>query len=180
MSLRYDYDVIANWIEPGERVLDLGCGDGSLLRHLGELSKGTLGGVGSYVDRVLRMATDRNVMQEEANDLAERWRKWAQKNRRESAELADLMHDTTIVGVDPSKAYEPLRDEKTAGPGIAGEAITPAAQTTVRAAMRSSPTVTPARQRSRVGAMSPRPSCMVAGVDSKVLMRGWPFSREMR
>ena len=23
---RYDYDVIANWIEPGERVLDLGCG----------------------------------------------------------------------------------------------------------------------------------------------------------
>ena len=36
------------------------------------------------------------------------------------------MHDTTIVGVDPSKADEPLRDEKTAGPGIAGEAITPA------------------------------------------------------
>ena len=59
-----------------------------MLRHLGELSKGTLGGVGSYVDRVQRMATDRNVMQEEADDLAERWRKWAQKNRREGAELA--------------------------------------------------------------------------------------------
>jgi methionine biosynthesis protein MetW len=31
---RYDYDVITQWIAPGERVLDLGCGDGGLLRHL--------------------------------------------------------------------------------------------------------------------------------------------------
>ncbi len=33
-AYRYDYDVIAQWIEPGEKVLDLGCGDGSLLKHL--------------------------------------------------------------------------------------------------------------------------------------------------
>ncbi|MDX5363152.1 MAG: methionine biosynthesis protein MetW [Pseudazoarcus pumilus] len=33
-NYRYDYDVIADWIAPGERVLDLGCGDGSLLRRL--------------------------------------------------------------------------------------------------------------------------------------------------
>lgn len=31
---RYDHDVIAQWIARGEKVLDLGCGDGSLLRHL--------------------------------------------------------------------------------------------------------------------------------------------------
>lgn len=33
-AYRYDYDVIAQWIAPGEKVLDLGCGDGSLLKHL--------------------------------------------------------------------------------------------------------------------------------------------------
>lgn len=31
---RADFDVIAGWVQPGESVLDLGCGDGSLLRML--------------------------------------------------------------------------------------------------------------------------------------------------
>lgn len=31
---RPDFDVIAGWVQPGHRVLDLGCGDGSLLRKL--------------------------------------------------------------------------------------------------------------------------------------------------
>ena len=39
---RFDFAVIANWIPPGERVLDLGCGDGKLLRYLRE-SKGVVG-----------------------------------------------------------------------------------------------------------------------------------------
>jgi len=32
--LRYDLQVIADWIEPGSKVLDLGCGNGDLLLHL--------------------------------------------------------------------------------------------------------------------------------------------------
>ena len=34
LSLRTDQALIAEWIEPGSRVLDLGCGDGSLLDYL--------------------------------------------------------------------------------------------------------------------------------------------------
>ncbi len=33
---RGDYDVIAGWVQPGERILDLGCGDGALLKLLAE------------------------------------------------------------------------------------------------------------------------------------------------
>lgn len=33
-ALRSDLDVIQAWIEPGSRVLDLGCGDGTLLTNL--------------------------------------------------------------------------------------------------------------------------------------------------
>ena len=33
-ALRLDLEVISDWIEPGSRVLDLGCGDGELLHHL--------------------------------------------------------------------------------------------------------------------------------------------------
>ena len=33
-ALRFDLQVIASWIEPGSRVLDLGCGNGDLLAYL--------------------------------------------------------------------------------------------------------------------------------------------------
>lgn len=33
-DLRFDLRIVASWIEPDSRVLDLGCADGKLLRHL--------------------------------------------------------------------------------------------------------------------------------------------------
>jgi len=33
-AMRYDLQIIASWIEPGSRVIDLGCGEGDLLQHL--------------------------------------------------------------------------------------------------------------------------------------------------
>lgn len=33
-NLRFDLKIIASWIEPGSRILDLGCGEGDLLNYL--------------------------------------------------------------------------------------------------------------------------------------------------
>ena len=45
---RFDFAVIANWIPPGERVLDLGCGDVRLLRYLRETKN--VAGYGVEID----------------------------------------------------------------------------------------------------------------------------------
>ena len=42
MITRKDFEAISNWIRPGTSVLDLGCGDGSLLAHL-HASRNTIG-----------------------------------------------------------------------------------------------------------------------------------------
>ena len=38
-DIRFDLQIIASWIEPGSRVLDLGCGEGHLLHFLKEKKK---------------------------------------------------------------------------------------------------------------------------------------------
>jgi methionine biosynthesis protein MetW len=53
ITLRSDYAAIAGWVSMGSRVLDLGCGDGSLLRYLGDSRRVTGCGVEIDDDRVL-------------------------------------------------------------------------------------------------------------------------------
>jgi methionine biosynthesis protein MetW len=63
-SYRYDYEVITEWISPGEKVLDLGCGDGSLLKHLMEMRQVQGYGVENDPDNlVTSLANGINVIQ---------------------------------------------------------------------------------------------------------------------
>ncbi len=55
---RFDFAVIASWIPPGERVLDLGCGDGRLLRYLAETRD--VSGYGVEIDHESVLACIRN------------------------------------------------------------------------------------------------------------------------
>ncbi len=61
---RPDLEAIARWVKPGARVLDLGCGDGSLLKHLWDRHRAH--GYGVEIDdaEVLAcMKNDVNVLQ---------------------------------------------------------------------------------------------------------------------
>jgi methionine biosynthesis protein MetW len=65
---RYDYEVIAQWIEAGERVLDLGCGDGDLLRHLIEVRQVRGYGVENDPEKLLLCVKNGiNVIQADMN-----------------------------------------------------------------------------------------------------------------
>jgi methionine biosynthesis protein MetW len=49
MSLRVDLALISEWIKPNSRILDLGCGDGTLLKHLRETMN--VSGYGIEIDQ---------------------------------------------------------------------------------------------------------------------------------
>lgn len=67
IALRPDLAAIAEWIKPGARILDLGCGDGSLLRYLRDTRNVFGYGVEIDDDKLLKcFANGINVIQ---NDL---------------------------------------------------------------------------------------------------------------
>ncbi len=51
-KLRFDLRIIASWIEPGSRVLDLGCGEGDLLYHLKKHKNVDGSGIDRHEDKV--------------------------------------------------------------------------------------------------------------------------------
>jgi len=67
LSGRPDFDAIAAWIKPGAQVLDLGCGDGSLLRFLSD-TRGAKG-YGIEIDDANILASVRNRVNVLQSDL---------------------------------------------------------------------------------------------------------------
>ena len=64
--MRSDFAAIARWVEPGSQVLDVGCGDGSLLHHLKEAKQAHVYGVELADDKVLACAQKGlNVVQQD-------------------------------------------------------------------------------------------------------------------
>ncbi len=64
---RADFAAIAAWIKPGSRVLDLGCGDGSLLRYLKE--RRGITGTGVEIDDARVLACVKNGVPVIQSDL---------------------------------------------------------------------------------------------------------------
>jgi methionine biosynthesis protein MetW len=66
---RHDFQTIANWVNPGDRVLDLGCGDGALLAFIEDARKVTGYGVEITSEGVLASARRGiNVLQMDLED----------------------------------------------------------------------------------------------------------------
>jgi len=69
LAARPDFAAIARWVSPGARVLDLGCGDGALLRYLWEARQAP--GYGVEIDDaevVACVKNDVNVLQMNLED----------------------------------------------------------------------------------------------------------------
>jgi len=73
MSLRSDLALISEWVKPNAHVLDLGCGDGTLLAHLRDTRQVTGYGLEIDPDNITRcIEADINVIQSDLNQgLAE-------------------------------------------------------------------------------------------------------------
>jgi methionine biosynthesis protein MetW len=64
--MRSDFAAIAEWVTPGSQVLDVGCGDGSLLHHLKLVKQAHVYGVELADDKVLACAQKGlNVIQQD-------------------------------------------------------------------------------------------------------------------
>ncbi len=67
IALRPDFAAIAEWIKPGAKILDLGCGDGSLLRYLRDTRN--VFGYGVEIDDDNLLSCFRNGINVIQNDL---------------------------------------------------------------------------------------------------------------
>ncbi len=93
-KMRYDLQIIASWIEPGSRVLDLGCGAGDLLKFLITHKQVTGSGIEHDEDKVAEcIAKGLSVLQGDIND--------------EVLDYPDNTFDYVILSQTLQQVYEP-------------------------------------------------------------------------
>ena len=93
-ELRFDLRIVASWIEPGSRVLDLGCADGKLLRVLRDTKNVRGLGIEHDEDEVVScVAQGLSVIHGDIN--------------RELSGFADNAFDYVVVSQTLQQAYEP-------------------------------------------------------------------------
>lgn len=92
--MRYDLQIIASWIEPGSRVLDLGCAAGDLLKFLITHKQVTGSGIEHDEDKVAEcIAKGLSVLQGDIND--------------EVLDYPDNTFDYVILSQTLQQVYEP-------------------------------------------------------------------------
>lgn len=93
-AMRFDLQVIASWIEPGTRVLDLGCGTGDLLHHLSSHKQIRGTGIEIVEDKVSRcLQRGLSVIH---GDI-----------RRELNDYPDAAFDYVVLSQTLQQVYEP-------------------------------------------------------------------------
>lgn len=99
-SMRFDLKIIASWIDPQSKVLDLGCGSGELLYHL-KHEKQVIGtGIDRHEDQVARcIANGLTVLQGDINE--------------EVLDYPDNAFDYVILSQTLQQVYEPAELLKT-------------------------------------------------------------------
>jgi methionine biosynthesis protein MetW len=92
--MRYDLQIIASWIEPGSRVLDLGCGAGDLLRYLINHKNVNGSGIEHDESKVTEcIAKGLSVLQGDINE--------------EVLDYSDNTYDYAILSQTLQQVYEP-------------------------------------------------------------------------
>lgn len=94
--MRFDLQMIASWIEPGSKVLDLGCGEGDLLHYL-KKSKQVIGAGIEHVEKKVAQCIERglSVLQGDINE--------------EVLDYPDDTFDYAILSQTLQQVYEPAK-----------------------------------------------------------------------